>query len=399
MTRRRVLFMAEAASLAHVGRPAVLAQAIDPGRYEVVFAAHRRVWPLLREVRGQLRSMASASPSAFSAAIAAGRPLFPASTLRRYVAEDLVLLAEVEPDLVIGDLRLSLAVSARLLGIPYAAIANAHWSPGAPAVWPPSPVLPLTRRCGALGRGVVSALMPIGMRLHAREMGAVWREHGLAPPRSLAHLYTDADAVLFADPPGWVDTSSMPSSHHHLGPLLWSPPCPDPPWLAELQRTPGWIYVCLGSTGDRILLPAVIDGLLQLGRPIAVATAGAQLPPRQLQRVRHAPMLPGVAMADGAALVVCNGGAGTGQQALARGVPILGIPGNLDQFLYMRAVVRHGCGMQVRGDMLDARRVRDAAMDLITHPGWSRCAQAMRRHMDPEAAGGRFRAVIDDLLQ
>ena len=34
-----------------------------------------------------------------------------------------------QPDLVIGDFRLSLSVSARVAGVPYIAIANSWWSP------------------------------------------------------------------------------------------------------------------------------------------------------------------------------------------------------------------------------------------------------------------------------
>ena len=36
--RRRILFVAEAVTLAHVVRPFVLAQALDPERYEIHFA-------------------------------------------------------------------------------------------------------------------------------------------------------------------------------------------------------------------------------------------------------------------------------------------------------------------------------------------------------------------------
>ena len=36
--RLRILFIAEAVSLAHIARPFVLAQSLDPSRYEVHFA-------------------------------------------------------------------------------------------------------------------------------------------------------------------------------------------------------------------------------------------------------------------------------------------------------------------------------------------------------------------------
>ncbi len=39
---------------------------------------------------------------------------------------DLALLEEIGPDLVIGDFRLSLGISCRVLGIPYVSLVNAH---------------------------------------------------------------------------------------------------------------------------------------------------------------------------------------------------------------------------------------------------------------------------------
>lgn len=52
--------------------------------------------------------------------------------------------------------------------------------------------------------------------------------------------------------------------------------------------------------------------------------------------------LPGNQAAARADLVVCNGGSPTTFQALSEGVPVLGIPGNLDQFLNMHYLERYG---------------------------------------------------------
>ena len=75
--------------------------------------------------------------------LAKGRPLFPAGTIRDYVAQDRELIRGSRPDLVIGDMRLSLP-SAPPGRAPYAVIFNAYWSPFAkPRTVIPS--LPLTR--------------------------------------------------------------------------------------------------------------------------------------------------------------------------------------------------------------------------------------------------------------
>jgi len=61
--------------------------------------------------------------------IAKGSPAFPTAVLRRYVQYDRELIQRVQPDLVIGDMRLSLPISARLENTPCAVLINAYWSP------------------------------------------------------------------------------------------------------------------------------------------------------------------------------------------------------------------------------------------------------------------------------
>ena len=73
------------------------------------------------------------------------------------------MLAEIAPDLVVGDLRVSLSVSARLAGIPYVAIANAYWSPYARRRFPLPDVL-WTRMSASGGPIPVRLGTPIALR-------------------------------------------------------------------------------------------------------------------------------------------------------------------------------------------------------------------------------------------
>ncbi|MDE3168099.1 MAG: hypothetical protein KGN36_20020 [Acidobacteriota bacterium] len=65
----------------------------------------------------------------FLAHLAKGAPLFPPDVVRRYLAEDRNLIRGLRPDLVAGDMRPSLSISARLEGVPCAVLMNAYWSP------------------------------------------------------------------------------------------------------------------------------------------------------------------------------------------------------------------------------------------------------------------------------
>jgi UDP:flavonoid glycosyltransferase YjiC (YdhE family) len=107
--------------------------------------------------------------------------------------------------------------------------------------------------------------------------------------------------------------------------------------------------------------------------------------------------LPGELAAQRARLVICNGGSPTSQQALAAGVPVLGIASNLDQFLNMDGVAGAGAGALLRADRLRVAQVRAAAAALLGDAEASaaarRIAQTFRRY-DPAAA---FERVLREM--
>ncbi|HYF52201.1 MAG TPA: glycosyl transferase family 1, partial [Planctomycetota bacterium] len=125
----RLLFVSETATLAHFGRPQVLAGMLNPLEYEIHFACERGYHRLIETRDWHLHAVTSIDPKEFLSRMAAGRPLFDFETLHNQVEEDLRLIERVQPDVIIGDLRHSLAVSARVARVPYMNISNAYWSP------------------------------------------------------------------------------------------------------------------------------------------------------------------------------------------------------------------------------------------------------------------------------
>src|SRR5579872_4295206 len=129
-SRKRILFLAEGATMAHFVRPVALADSVasDSG-YEIHLHAPARFAHYVTGKpysTGELQTMPGED---FLANIARGRPLFPANVLKAYVDADRELIRRLRPDLVIGDMRLSLPISARLEKTPCAVIINAYWSP------------------------------------------------------------------------------------------------------------------------------------------------------------------------------------------------------------------------------------------------------------------------------
>ena len=73
-----------------------------------------------------------------------------------------------------------------------------------------------------------------------------------------------------------------------------------------------------------------------------VATAGRADLEEAPSNAALAGVLSGVEMAARASLVICNGGSPTTHQALAAGVPVLGVAGNMNQQLNMETIRRAG---------------------------------------------------------
>ena len=401
MRTRRVLFFAEAVTLAHVARPIVLARALESTGCQPVMACDPRSCRFIEGEDWQTLPLHSISGAQFLQALDRGSPVYDLATLRDYLVEDLRLIQSVKPDLIVGDFRLSLSVSARLAGIPYAAISNAYWSPYCLDKTFPLPVLPITRLLPLpIAQGLFTLARPLAFSRHCAPLNRLRREHGLGElGNDLRRVYTDADFTLYADAPDMFPTENLPPEHQFLGPIIWSPPVALPPWWNEMPGDRPIIYVTLGSSGSAKQTVAVIEALAELPVTVMASMAGASAPVRLPGNVFTADYLPGALATARAQLVVCNGGSMTCNQAMAAGIAALGIARNMDQFLNMQAVVSLGAGVLLRADRIRAPELRRAAQCLLARSGERTAALAARYAADAaQAAPRRFADFVQKLI-
>ncbi len=397
--RPRVLFVAEAVTLAHVARVHALAQRLDPAAYDVRIAADPRYDALFAGHPFETRPIASIASADFAAALRSGRRAYDEATLERYVADDRREIEAFDADVVVGDFRLSLPIAARLADRPSVTIVNAGWSPHATMPMP-VPQLPFVRRVGVpLAQRLFDVARPLAFHRHAAPLNAVRRKHGLPPlTGGLRAAYTDGDVVLYADVSELFAMRDLPASHRFVGALSWEPERPMPAWWDRLPADRPLVYVSLGSSGDTTVLRAIVDGLATCGVSIVVTTAGRAEPFPVPGDAFVADFLPGSAVCRRASVVVCNGGSPTCYQALAEGVPVLGIPSNLDQFLNMAAVERFGAGRLLRPERTSAGSVVAAIDELIADPAARAAADELRRAIERDRREPRFAEAIDDAL-
>ncbi len=398
-SRERVLFIAECVTLAHMARPAVLAQGIGEGRYDIVFAADRRYHSLFPDLPGSREELFSISSERFMDALAKGKPVYDQAVLTRYVEDDLALIERVKPDLIVGDFRLSLSVSARLCKVPYIALSNLYWSPYAVQHYP-VPHLPVTRLLGvAVAQKVFDLVRPIAFSLHTIPLNRVRRRFGLESlGNQLSRTYTDADLTLYADLPDLIPTRPMPSHHRRIGPILWAPDVPLPAWWSAVDQSVPLVYLTPGSSGDVAVLSMIVKALADLPITLMIATAGRWQPEHPRNNVFCAEFLPGLAAARRASMVICNGGSPTTYQALAAGTPVIGIPCNLDQYLNMGGIQSAGAGVALRSDRLNAKDLRSTVRALLDDPGYRKQAASLKRRIQAMPAERLFAEAVAKLI-
>jgi UDP:flavonoid glycosyltransferase YjiC (YdhE family) len=394
--RPRVLFVGEALTLCHVARPLALAHTLRDHGYDVHLACDSRYHHLASDVSWiNLHPLASQSREQTLRRVWLGQPMFTNATLRRYVREDLALIERVRPDLIVGDMRLSLSASARVRGVPYFAVTNAYWSPFSnPPVLTPDSIL--SRLVGfRTAKRMLRFWEPRIQSAHCRPHNRMRRRYGLPPISSdVRNMMTDADHVLYADAPELIPTREMTAGHHFVGPILWSYPAPLPEWWDRLPSRRPVVFVALGSSGNVRLAPIILEALERLPVTVIIATLGRT----RLKRIpanafvtKYLPAEPAVRRSQ---LLVSHGGSASSYVALGAGIPILGLPSNLDQHLTMHYVRRAGAGVLVRAEQATVREVRNSVRQLLEEARFVEAARRMAEHF----RGWRVEQRFPDLL-
>jgi UDP:flavonoid glycosyltransferase YjiC (YdhE family) len=388
--RKRILFVSESVTLAQIVRLATLARALDPSRYDIHFAA--TAFPPQVAFPVQRWPLWGISAATAQSRLAAGKRLYTPAVLRQYVEADLGVIDGVRPDLIVGDLRWSLAVSAPVRKVPLASLINAYWSPHARRDGFPMPDHPVVRWLGErTASKYFPRALPYVFRYFAAPLDRERRRAGLAPLGDLLGVLSFGDFILYADPPEMVAMRELPPNHHFLGAI---------PWSAAGQLPEAWgragtpVYVTMGSSGAEACVPIVLRALSRLPVDVLLATAGRSLPDRLPDNVRAVPFVDGGAACARASVVVHNGGSSTGYQSLLAGTPVLGIPNNLDQYLASERIGALGAGLMLRSGSLTEDAVVTAVQRLLVEPQFRESAEGLRQAFSHHDAGANFRDFV-----
>ena len=396
----RILFVSEDVTLAQVCRLVVLARGVSDGEHEVHFACRYFDDLVFRSGEFIRHEIDTIEREVVHKALAKGKRLYDKRTLRKYVRQEIEVIEAVEPDVVVGDFRLSLSTSAAKCGVPLATLINAYWSPFAVREAFPLPDHPIINIVGEeMARRYFPVAMPRVFNHFAKPMNAMRKEYGLPRIGSLLEVLTFGDYTLYPDVPCLTPTDGLPASHRYVGPIQWSPDVPVPDWWDEWlergERGASLVYVTMGSSGNVSALSAVLEALVGMPVAVAVATAGRTDQACLPDNAFAAPFVPGHLACERAALVISNGGSTTGYQALEAGTPVLGVASNLDQHLAMVAMEECGVGIRIRAQGLRPETVQSSVQTLLDTDSYRHSAEQMA----DEFGRWNAQAIVSELLR
>lgn len=213
------------------------------------------------------------------------------------------------------------------------------------------------------------------------------RDWCMAPPLLL--YYT---AEPFEHPRPW------PSGVRLVGPGLWEPSAA----AVELPEGPLVLVTCSTEfQDDGRLIATALEALAD--EPVHVVATTAALDPAQFRAPRNATVrrfVPHGQVLPRAACVVCHGGMGITQKALAHGVPVCAVPFGRDQLEVAAHVVHAGAGTTVPAGRLSVPRLRQAVRRAVSlRTGAERIAEAFRRAGGATAAADALEGLVSGRME
>jgi MGT family glycosyltransferase len=209
-----------------------------------------------------------------------------------------------------------------------------------------------------LARRVIHGLL----NRHLPDLNRLRASLALPPIAHLADLALRAPLVLsYTAEPFEYPRRDWPASVVQVGPGIWDPPESSPAAIDPDGRALLLVTCSSEFQNDGRMAAAAITGLAEEDFEVVVTTGGndpASLPRAANARVER--FVPHSALLTRAACVVCHGGMGITQKALAAGIPVVVVPFGRDQIEVARHVEVAGCGVVLRPSRLAPERVREA---------------------------------------
>jgi UDP:flavonoid glycosyltransferase YjiC (YdhE family) len=279
------------------------------------------------------------------------------------------LIEEYEPDVIVDFWNPFAVIAARSLQKPLITVIQADAHPASQGfIWWKTPPATIPTPVAVVNKVLV--------------------DFGLPAIRTLSELSV-GDLTLVV---GMPETDPLPANADvtYIGPILWEKQeAKLPDWIDDLGRDKPliWIYsgnpryANSGKTLDSmVVLQSCIAALAEENVDVVLTTGYHALPKEVLplpSNFRHAPYVPGLAMAERSDLLIHHGGYGSCQTGLYMGKPAVIIPTFSERESNARRVAATGAGAFVqvensaRGKQVSIRELRATVQRVLRDPSFA----------------------------
>ena len=257
---------------------------------------------------------------------------------------------------------------------------------------------PLNGPLGAARDALARAAAHFGFdRTVMPEVNRLRDRAGLDHVGSYAQLLARPGALLALTAEGFeYPRRDWPENVRLVGALDWAPSAPEPEWLSELGEPLVLATCSTERQRDKRLVRVALQALPAAGISVLATTAAhdpsefhAPAGSRVVRFLAHEAVLPRIAC------VLCHGGMGITQKALAAGVPVVVVPIGRDQLETARRVEVAEAGVRLMPRKLTPERLVQAVRTAIgLRAGAERVSRAYAEAGGRAAAADAIEALV-----
>ena len=361
---KRFLFLPSAIGISHLNRPILIAQELQDRGAEIALAFQEPNHPILQHYKFLVFPVTDAIVTDFSSNIFSA---YTPSLIEQCVKDELKIIETFKPDAIVGDFRLTAAISAKVSKVPYISVVDAcmtdYFDPVDGMIDKES--RPLEHKIASVTGKAIQALQK---RTLATPFRTVAQKYKLKNLISLYDFLT-GDLTLIADLPEFCPLENLPNHFRYIGPLIWEgieETVPD--YLKKINPSKKVIYATTGNTGKEKFIQLVTDAFKNDINYEVILTTGAFIHPDAVPKVPNihtARFIPGSKIMQQSQTVIHCGGNGTTYQTLSQGLPAIVIPFNNEQTINAWLIKKHKLGIPLSPAELTGSQVKLAVQKLL----------------------------------
>jgi UDP:flavonoid glycosyltransferase YjiC (YdhE family) len=267
--RSRLSMLPSVIARSHLTRLVLIALELQYQGAEVAFAFPENN-QILQHYNFQFFPVADAVVTDFSSKVL---DAYTPSLIEQCVNDELKAIEAFKPDVIIGDFRLTAAISSKITKISYISVVNGYMTDyfGPVDVMIPKQTRPLENKIAFIAARAIQRSQKRTLATHFREIAQKHR------PEKLVSLYDflTGDLTLIADLPEFCPLENRQPNFRYIGPLIWEGLNDTADYLKDIDSSKQLIYARTGNTGKETFIQLVIDAFRNDPNREVVLTTGA----------------------------------------------------------------------------------------------------------------------------